>query len=41
MNAGAGNDYTITYAATTTITFLTAPSAASSYTDVILVNYSV
>lgn len=41
MNAGAGNDYTITYAATTTITFITAPSAASSYTDVILVNYSV
>jgi len=41
MNAGAGNDYTITYGATTTITFLTAPSAASSYTDVILVNYSV
>ncbi len=41
MNAGAGNDYTITYGATTTITFATAPSAASSYTDVILVNYSV
>ncbi|MBK6964577.1 MAG: hypothetical protein IPH20_11745 [Bacteroidales bacterium] len=41
MNAGAGNDYTITYGATTTITFTTAPSAASSYTDVILVNYSV
>ncbi|MBK9356794.1 MAG: hypothetical protein IPN08_05265 [Bacteroidales bacterium] len=40
MNAGAGNDYTITYGATTTITFATAPSAASSYTDVILVNYS-
>lgn len=41
MNAGAGNDYTITYGATTTITFATAPSAASSYTDVILVNYSI
>jgi len=41
MNAGAGNDYTISYGATTTITFLQAPSAASSYTDVILVNYSV
>ena len=41
MNAGAGNDYTISYGATTTITFTTAPSAASSYTDVILVNYSI
>lgn len=41
MNAGAGNDYTITYAATTTITFLTAPSTVGTYTDVILVNYSV
>ena len=41
MNAGAGNDYTITYGATTTITFLTAPSTVGTYTDVILVNYSV
>lgn len=40
MNAGAGNDYTITYGATTTITFITAPSG-SGYADVILVNYSV
>lgn len=40
MNAGAGNDYTIAYAATTTITFLTAPSN-TPFTDVILVNYSV
>ena len=44
MNAGAGNDYTIVYNTgvgpyVTTITFATAPSAASSYTDVILVNY--
>lgn len=39
MNAGAGNDYTIAYAATTTITFLTAPSS-TPFTDVILVNYS-
>jgi len=40
MNAGAGNDYTIVYAATTTITFLTAPSN-TPIVDVILVNYSV
>lgn len=40
MNAGAGNDYTITYGATTTITFATAPSSAG-FTDVLLVNYSV
>lgn len=40
MNAGAGNDYTISYGATTTITFASAPSA-SGYTDVILVNYTV
>ena len=40
MNAGAGNDYTISYGATTTITFLTAPSS-SPFTDIILVNYSV
>ncbi len=40
MNAGAGNDYTITYGATTTITFATAPSN-TPFTDVILVNYSV
>ena len=40
MNASAGNDYTISYGATTTITFLTAPSS-SPFTDIILVNYSV
>ena len=40
MNAGAGNDYTIVYGATTTITFLTAPSN-TPFADVILVNYSV
>jgi len=40
MNAGAGNDYTIAYAATTTITFLTAPSN-TPFVDVILVSYSV
>ena len=40
MNAGAGNDYTIVYAATTTITFLTAPSG-SGFADIILVSYSV
>lgn len=40
MNAGAGNDYTISYGATTTITFTTAPSS-TPYSDVILVNYSV
>lgn len=40
MNAGAGNDYTITYAATTTITFATAPSN-TPFTDVILISYSV
>jgi len=46
MNAGVGNDYTIAYNVgsgpyVTTITFASAPSAASAYTDVILVNYSV
>jgi len=40
MNAGAGNDYTISYGATTTITFATAPSN-TPFADVILVNYSV
>jgi hypothetical protein len=40
MNAGAGNDYTISYGATTTITFATAPSN-TPFTDVILVSYSV
>ncbi len=40
LNAGAGNDYTIAYGATTTITFLTAPSN-TPFADVILVNYSV
>lgn len=40
MNAGGTNDYTIAYAATTTITFVTAPSGAG-FADVILVNYSV
>lgn len=40
MNAGAGNDYTISYGATTTITFLMAPSN-TPFTDTILVNYSV
>ena len=40
MNAGAGNDYTITYGATTTITFLTAPSN-TPFVDTILVSYSV
>ena len=33
-------DYTITYAATTTITFVLAPSNLS-YTDVIVINYSI
>jgi len=40
QNAGAGNDYTIIYAATTTITFLTAPSS-TPFVDGILINYSV
>ena len=40
MNAGAGNDYTIVYGGTTTITFLTAPSN-TPFADVILVSYSV
>ena len=40
MNAGAGNDYTITYGASTTITFLTAPSG-TPFAETILVNYSV
>jgi hypothetical protein len=38
MNAGAGNDYTIVYGATTTITFLTAPSN-TPFVDTILVSY--
>ena len=40
MNAGAGNDYTISYGATTTITFETAP-ASTPFADIILVSYSV
>jgi len=40
MNAGAGNDYTIAYAATTTITFLTAPSS-TPFIDTVLISYSV
>ncbi|MFZ4770990.1 MAG: hypothetical protein ACOYLO_12485 [Ferruginibacter sp.] len=40
LNAGAGNDYTITYGATTTITFAEAPNN-SGFSDVILVNYSI
>ncbi len=39
MNAGAGNDYTISYGATTTITFLTAPGN-TPFVDTILVDYS-
>jgi len=39
MNGGAGNDYTIAYAATSTITFI--GTAIPSAGDVILVNYSV
>lgn len=38
MNAGAGNDYTIVYAATTTITFLSAPSS-TPFIDTILISY--
>ena len=40
MNAGADNDYTIAYGASTVITFITAPSN-SPFTDTILVSYSV
>jgi hypothetical protein len=40
LNAGAGNDYTIAYGASTTITFAEAPNN-SGFTDVILVNYSI
>jgi len=40
LNAGAGNDYTISYGATTTITFAEAPNN-SGFSDVILVNYSI
>lgn len=40
LNVGAGNDYTITYGATTTITFATAPSA-TGFTDVLMINYSL
>jgi hypothetical protein len=39
MNAGAGNDYTISYGATTTITLL--PPSSAGFADVILVNYNV
>ena len=39
MNAGASNDYTISYGATTTITFTSAPSNAP-FADIILVDYS-
>ena len=38
MNAGAGNDYTIVYSATTTITFLSAPSS-TPFIDTILISY--
>lgn len=34
-------DYTISYGATTTITFVIAPSNAGGFTDVIVVNYSI
>lgn len=41
MNAGVGNDYTVTYAANLmTITFAVAPQS-TPYADVILVNHSV
>lgn len=40
MNPGAGNDYTIVYGATTTITFLDAP-LSTPFVDVIVVSYSV
>jgi hypothetical protein len=40
LNAGAGNDYTISYGATTTITFAEAPNN-TGFADVILVNYSI
>lgn len=40
MNAGGTNDYTISYGATTTITFTTAP-LHTPFTDTILVNYSI
>lgn len=39
LQAGAGTDYTIAYAATTTITFLTAP-LSTPFVDVIMVDYS-
>jgi len=39
MNAGASNDYTISYGATTTITFTSAPSN-TPFADIILVDYS-
>lgn len=38
-NVGSGNDYTISYGATTTITFEIAP-LATHFADIILVNYS-
>jgi len=41
QNANASVDYSIAYAATTTITFSAAPKTADGYTDVILVNYDV
>lgn len=40
MNGGSGNDYTISYGTTTTITFTVAPNTTGE-TDVILVNYSI
>ena len=40
LNAGAGNDYTISYGATTTITFAEAPNN-NGFADVLLVNYSI
>lgn len=41
LNQGAGNDYTISYGATTTISMAVAPSNADGITDVLLINYSV
>ena len=40
QQAGAGNDYTIAYSSTSTITFLTAPTS-TPFVDIILVDYSV
>ncbi len=39
LQAGAGNDYTIAYSATTTITMLTAPKS-TPFVDVLMVDYS-